>query len=210
MSTVIHNRAMPEALRALSESLNTGGVPRASGGMGFFDLAVLETAKKEGGDGKEDTGFSTDEMNLQQYKKYISGRISAIPVDPSRALESLAVRISDEGFEAMKADPDYEKWVLEQLANAWAQPKTLGLGGYSGYTTYSFGADRESFKTSSVDLGTDNSLLDKFQKDETETFWERRHRHHEEYMELAQRQAFLRRLRNGSVSMAELLLSGLG
>ncbi len=208
MSTVIHNHAMPEALRTLSESLLTGSAQRPSSGMGFFDLAVLETAKKEGGDA--DHGVSTDDMSLQQYKKYISGRISAIPVDPSRALESLAVRISDEGFEAMKADPDYEKWVLEKLSTAWAQPKPLGVGGYAGYTTYSVGADEDSFRTTSVDLGDDKgSLVDQLKKDEGETFWERRHRHHEEYMELAQRQAFLRRLRNGSVSAAELLLSGL-
>lgn len=208
MSTVIHNHAMPEALRALSESLLTGSAQRPSSGMGFFDLAVLETAKKEG-EGA-DHGVSTDDMSLQQYKKYISGRISAIPVDPSRALESLAVRISDEGFEAMKADPDYEKWVLEKLTTAWAQPKPLGVGGYAGYTTYSVGADEDSFRTTSVDLGDDKgSLADQLKKDEGETFWERRHRHHEEYMELAQRQAFLRRLRNGSVSAAELLLSGL-
>ena len=83
-------------------------------------------------------------------------------------------------------------------------------GGYAGYTTYSVGADEDSFRTTSVDLGDDKgSLADQLQKDEGETFWERRHRHHEEYMELAQRQAFLRRLRNGSVSAAELLLSGL-
>ncbi|RKJ74869.1 hypothetical protein D7X33_19035 [Butyricicoccus sp. 1XD8-22] len=208
MSTVIHNHAMPEALRTLSESLLTGSAQRPSSGMGFFDLAVLETAKKEG-EGA-DHGVSTDDMSLQQYKKYISGRISAIPVDPSRALESLAVRISDEGFEAMKADPDYEKWVLEKLTTAWAQPKPLGVGGYAGYTTYSVGADEDSFRTTSVDLGDDKgSLADQLKKDEGETFWERRHRHHEEYMELAQRQAFLRRLRNGSVSAAELLLSGL-
>ena len=208
MSTVIHNHAMPEALRTLSESLLTGSAQRPSSGMGFFDLAVLETATKEGG--AADHGVSTGDMSLQQYKKYISGRISAIPVDPSRALESLAVRISDEGFEAMKADPDYEKWVLEKLSTAWAQPKPLGVGGYAGYTTYSVGADEDSFRTTSVDLGDDKgSLADQLQKDEGETFWERRHRHHEEYMELAQRQAFLRRLRNGSVSAAELLLSGL-
>ncbi len=205
MSTTIHAGAMPEALTNLLTGSASGTAVKPSAGLGFLDLAVREVGKRD--DENKDTGFLRDQMNLQQYKKYISGRISAIRIDPSRALESLAVQISDAGFQAMKDDPEYEAWVLETLENAWSVPQ---LGAFSSaYTTYSIGADRESFRTHTVDLRAELDAMEKLDEEETETFWERRHRHHEEYMELARRAALLRRMGNGTVSAAELLLGGL-
>lgn len=201
MSTVIHTHAMPDALRSLAQNLASGSTGRVSEGMGFFDLAVRETEKKG-----QETGFAVDQLNLDEYKNYLSARISSIPIDPSRALDSFTVRISDEGFAAMQADPEYEEWVLGRLSADWAEPRAAGSG--SGYFTYSINGDRETFRSSSVDLNAAKEELEELDHD-TETFWERRHRRHEEYMELAEREQFLRRLRNGSVSPAEYLLSGL-
>lgn len=198
MVTTIQARVMPDALRRAA----AGGTGQAADGMGFFDLAARETARKEGAP----TGFETNRMDLVQYRQYLSNRISEIPIDPSRALESFRVKISDAAFAAMQADPDYEAWVLERLRADWAEPAEGLAGGL--LTTYSVGADRESFQTSTVDLGAAAKELKELD-DDGETFWERRHRRHEEYMELIQREQFLRRLRNGSVSTAEYLLSGL-
>ncbi len=70
--------------------------------------------------------ISAKELTLEEYKEYIHDRISQIPVSPSQMDSSFSVHISDEGFEAMKADPEYEKWVLDTLKrsfgfdNPWA------------------------------------------------------------------------------------------
>lgn len=204
MSRTIHVGAMPAALTNLVAEKTTGTA--AAGGMSFLDIALRETAKKE----HADTGFQRDQMNLGQYKQYISGRISAIPVNPTRALESLSVKISDAGFQAMKDDPEYEEWVLATLENIWSTPVFGNLGSYN---TYCIGADRESFRVQSIDLDKEKELmelLDKMNGSNTdETFWERRHRQHEEYMELAQHEAMLRKLRSGTMTAAELLLGGL-
>lgn len=204
MSSTIHVGAMPAALSAIAGGTSATAGSKTSG-LNFLDLAAREIEKNAG----QDISFVKDQMTLGQYKKYISGRISAISIDPSRALDSLSVKISDAGFQAMKDDPDYEEWVLKTLENAWSIPK--GFGGSSAFETYSIGADPDSFRVSSVETSDKaDELLKKLEgENDEETFWERRHRHHEEYMALAQHEAFLRKLRGGGVSSAELLLSGL-
>ncbi len=49
-------------------------------------------------------------------------KISQIPMHPSRMQESISINISEAGFEAMKNDPEYEAWVLNDLRTGWAQP----------------------------------------------------------------------------------------
>ena len=100
--------------------------------------------------------------------------------------------------------------MLATLENIWSTPVFGNLGSYN---TYCIGADRESFRVQSIDLDKEKELmelLDKMNGSNTdETFWERRHRQHEEYMELAQHEAMLRKLRSGTMTAAELLLGGL-
>lgn len=52
------------------------------------------------------------DMTMVEYKQYIYNKISQIPMHPTRAGESISVTISEAGFEAMKNDPEYEAWVL--------------------------------------------------------------------------------------------------
>lgn len=207
MSRTIHVGAMPAALSALaagsSESTKTG----STGGLNFLDLTAREIEKKSG----QDVNALKDQMTLAQYKKYISGRLSAIRIDPTRVLDSLSVKISDAGFKAMKEDSEYEEWVMKTLENVWSVPKSVGE--LNGFTTYSIGDSPEAFRISSVELNDKADQLLQMATgtdgDKSETFWERRHRHHEEYMELAQHEALLRKMRNGGVTAAELLLGGL-
>ena len=76
--------------------------------------------------GTEQVEIVPKEMPLEKYKQYIYDQISQIPIHPSQMTSSFSVHISDAGFEAMKADPEYEKWVLDRLKydfgfnNPWA------------------------------------------------------------------------------------------
>ena len=58
---------------------------------------------------------SAKDMTMEEYKQYIYNKISKIPMHPTRAGESISVTISEAGFEAMKNDPEYEAWVLNDL-----------------------------------------------------------------------------------------------
>ena len=65
---------------------------------------------------------SAKDMTMEEYKQYIYNKISKIPMHPTRAGESISVTISEAGFEAMKNDPEYEAWVLNDLQVGWSQP----------------------------------------------------------------------------------------
>lgn len=54
--------------------------------------------------------------------RWSQDRISQIPMHPTRMSESISINISGAGFEAMKNDPEYEAWVLNDLRTGWAQP----------------------------------------------------------------------------------------
>lgn len=54
---------------------------------------------------------STKDMTLEEYKQYINDTISKYNIHSSHSCDSYAISISDEGFKAMQADPEYEKWV---------------------------------------------------------------------------------------------------
>lgn len=207
MSRTIHVGAMPAALSALAAGSTGSTQTGSTGGLNFLDLTAREIEKKS----EQEVNALKDQMTLTQYKKYISGRLSAIRIEPTRVLDSLSVKISDAGFKAMKEDSEYEEWVMKTLEDVWSVPKNAGE--LNSFTTYSIGDSPEAFRISSVELNNKaDQLLQKAMGtdgDESETFWERRHRHHEEYMELAQHEALLRKMRNGGVTAAELLLGGL-
>ena len=59
---------------------------------------------------------------MDEYKQYIHEKISQIPMHPTRMSENISIHISEAGFEAMKNDPEYEAWVLNDLWTGWAPP----------------------------------------------------------------------------------------
>ena len=118
---------------------------------------------------------STNDMTMEEYKQYIYDKISQIPMHPSRMQESISINISEAGFEAMKNDPEYEEWVLNDLRTGWAQPdRWSGICG-GAYSTIYYGATKEECHAEMWSAGYQNgsgkSLFDSKVKD---SFWERR------------------------------------
>lgn len=118
---------------------------------------------------------STKDMTMEEYKQYIHDKISQIPMHPSRMSESISINISEAGFEAMKNDPEYEAWVLNDLRTGWAQPdRWAGICG-GAYSTIYYGATKEECHAEMWSAGYQNgsgkSLFDSKAKD---SFWERR------------------------------------
>ena len=86
---------------------------------------------------------SAKDMTMDEYKQYIHERISQIPMHPTRMSENISIHISEAGFEAMKNDPEYEAWVLNDLRTGWAQPdRWSGVCG-GAYSTIYYGATKE-------------------------------------------------------------------
>ena len=99
---------------------------------------------------------SAKDMTMEEYKQYIYNKISQIPMHPTRAGESISVTISEAGFEAMKNDPEYEAWVLNDLQVGWSQPdKWSGICG-GAFSTIYYGASKEECHAEMWSAGYNN------------------------------------------------------
>lgn len=118
---------------------------------------------------------SAKDMMMVEYKQYIYNKISQIPMHPTRAGESISVTISEAGFEAMKNDPEYEAWVLNDLQVGWSQPdKWSGICG-GAFSTIYYGASKEECHAEMWSAGYNNGNGEKIFNDKSKnSFWERR------------------------------------
>ena len=117
---------------------------------------------------------SAKDMTMVEYKQYIYNKISQIPMHPTRAGESISVTISEAGFEAMKNDPEYEAWVLNDLQVGWSQPdKWSGICG-GAFSTIYYGASKEECHAEMWSAGYNNGNGGKIFNDKSKnSFWER-------------------------------------
>lgn len=125
---------------------------------------------------KETTAVSTKDMSMEEYKQYISDKISSFPFHPSQASESYSINISDAGFEAMKNDPEYEKWVLDDLRTCFATPVPSwyqAMGGPSTYTIFNYGASKEEFSGQKFPVGVQGNK-GRFDSNADNGFWSKR------------------------------------
>ncbi len=119
---------------------------------------------------------TTSDMSMDEYKKYVYDKIWQIPKHPTQAGANWNILISEDGFEAMKNDPDYEAWVLDTIKTNFSTPDPFRS---STNATLWIGATKDSVHgyvegTSSKESKTGDSEND---------FWERRAERHREYME---------------------------
>lgn len=133
-------------------------------------------------------------MSMDEYKLYIYQKISALPTSATQKWDAVSVNISEEGFAAMKADPAYEKWVLDTLRQdfAYYNPWSAYAGG--SYRVHYFGATREEYRGESFQMGFRNGgkHTDSSKKKKQKSFWEKRAERHKLYMDLATKAWFNR------------------
>lgn len=87
---------------------------------------------------------STTDMTMAEYMDYIYDKISELPLHPTQLNRSASVFISDEGFAAMKKDPEYEDWVLGKLREDFAVCNPISAI-HGSYTVYRFGAKKSDY-----------------------------------------------------------------
>ncbi len=89
--------------------------------------------------GAEDV--DTQSMSMSEYQSYISSLLGKIPFAPTRPYDEEAVFISEEGWEQMKNDPEYEAWVLGYTKiNRSVPDPFFGMGSAGSYGIEHFGA----------------------------------------------------------------------
>ncbi len=157
---------------------------KTKGAVGFMD--TVGTLYETG----EVGAFSAEDMTLEEYKQYIYQKISQIPMHPSQAMSSISIHITDKGFEAMKKDPSYEKWVLDTLKASFSfyDPWASTCGG--SFTVHRFGETKEEYRGDSWRMGFQGGKGGSiFDEESEESFWEKRAKRHKKYMEMLNKEA---------------------
>ncbi len=131
---------------------------------------------------------TTSEMTMDEYKSYIGDLISRISVDASHFKDDISINISEEGWETMKDDPEYESWLLGHVSanltfhNPWAS-----YPGWPGdYAVDNFGASIEEHHGTSIGKSAPGSK-DWYNSNSKDSFWEHRAKQHEEDERLAEK-----------------------
>ncbi len=120
------------------------------------------------------TTVSTKDMTLEEYKNYIHDKISSIPMDPSQAIGSISIHITDAGFEAMKNDPEYEKWVMDGLKTNF-QTHDPWSSMCKSYSVFHIGASKEECSASGWYEGYKGGKGGSIWEDENKgSFWTKR------------------------------------
>ncbi|MCI9664588.1 MAG: hypothetical protein HFI46_12050 [Lachnospiraceae bacterium] len=152
-------------------------------------VAEKESSERAEAAEKVEAAFR-DNMSLDEYKQYIYEKISRIPMHPSQMMRSVCVHISDAGFEAMKKDPEYERWVLDVLRKDFSyQDPWADVAGES-FAVHRFGATRQEYRGDSWYLGFRGGrggIL--YDEEAEESFWEKRCKRFKKYMKQCQEAA---------------------
>ncbi len=121
-------------------SSNSKKKTEASTGNAYLDM--LKSALAD----ETDNNDSSSDMTMDEYKNYIGEKMQKLSRHSSRADSTAMVNISTEGWERMKSDPSYEKWVLDTLQSKLSSSDPWADLGSSSYSSYSFGATIDEFK----------------------------------------------------------------
>ena len=171
-----------------TQSNRTSGIT----GTDFYDKLVEKGEEAE-------SVLNTKAMSMAEYKLYIYDKIGALPVHSSNMQDSISVHISDEGFEAMKNDPEYERWVLDCLKTNFRTPDPWSNMCGGKFVIFHFGATKEECHVESWRLGFRNGNGRKiFEEKSKDSFWDRRKKKREELLamleELEEKKALAKRM----------------
>lgn len=179
MSETIYKNGMTRNYQNYINQLKRQTAIRAQAGTktgeSFLDTVNKYVGKITISEVERTEQISTKDMTMEKYKEYISDRLSRIPMHPSQMQNSVAIHISDAGFEAMKNDPEYEEWVMEWLGKDFAfhDPWSGICGGH--YVVHYIGATKEEYRGEgwypAYQNGSGESLFNQKAKG---SFWERR------------------------------------
>lgn len=158
-------------------------------GMDFKDMVAA--MDKKGGV----ASFSRENMPLEEYKQYIYQKISQIPIHPSQHMMSAAVHITDAGFEAMRNDEEYEKWVLDVLRRNFGMSDPWAEVCGESFAVHRFGATREEYRGDKWYTGFRGGKgRAVYEKEAEESFWEKRRKRHKKYIKLQEEMAIEKKI----------------
>lgn len=144
----------------------------------FADAVKKKTAEiaaknKANKDIKDD--IKTEELSMDEYKTYIYFKISQLQQQSPQKLQKknfVLLNISEAGFEAMKANPQYESWVLSKIKESLYYENNWEKRDGTNYFILSFGENEEEHEEEFWFSGEFND--DPKNKSKQESYWDSR------------------------------------
>lgn len=151
---------------------------------------------------------SKSEMTMDEYKSWFMNEMSKMPVSAWYRSTCVggALTITEEAFERMKSDPEWENTVMNMVRKMYS---ATGIMGSKMIGNQVIGASPAQCHGEGIPVGS-NSFLD---GEDGDDFWKLRMERHKKYLELQQEAAIRRHMlmksgiEGGSISTADLLMS---
>ena len=134
--------------------------------------------KNNGGD-----QVSRSDMTMDEYKAFITDLMDKVPFDSSQANCRAMWSITEEGWEQMKNDPDYEAWILGYTI----EDRSVQFPFQASFLNIEkFGASIEEHHGEGIPM---NSESPKKSEKKEESWWMTRHKKMKELMKTQQEEA---------------------
>lgn len=140
--------------------------------------------------------ISRDDMTMEEYKKFFTALMDSIPFDASQRGDREIWSISEDGWEQMKNDPEYEAWVLGYtVENRSVYIPFASMPGYSPrICTEKFGSSIEQHIGQSVPISSEKQ--NKPNNSDENSWWVKRRKLLKEELKLQAELANKRRAAN--------------
>ena len=139
--------------------------------------------------------ISREDMTMEEYKKFFTALMDSMPYDWSQKNDINVWSITEDGWEQMKNDSDYEAWVLGYTAEDRAvNIPFAAMPGYSpAYHTEQFGASIEEHLGQGFPMNCSRKTSS---STEEESWWVKRHKRLEKILKEQVEKAQAERQRN--------------
>lgn len=196
----------------ISSAAGYCGMPKRSGDTskenGGKTETFAEAVKKKEAEIVSETNVynDTEELSFEEYKLYIYYKISQLQrqsPQKSQRKNCVLVDISEEGFAAMKSDPQYESWVLGKIKESLYYENTWEKRDGTNYFILSFGESEEEYGEEFWFSGEFDDFPQN--KSKQESYWDSRIKRQRKFdkiyfEKLDKRRAFEKKLYEKSVS----------
>ena len=128
-----------------------------------------------------------EKTQIAEYRQTLYNKLQSIPYHSSNQLDTTQISISDAGIRRMMEDPDYEKWVTNQVNTIFSERDPWSSLAGGKFIMMRFGEEESDLKITMERAGFpggQDSMMPKVHKNDDDGFWIRRGKRFEEQMDM--------------------------